>query len=106
MGQLHLDAFNQHLYVFSTCSTIPAHTLLWQGQKIVNLPAPLGSLSKKLTFTPAKLNDGTCCEPQIGDIKSFLWFRQRLRQQGVNISETLITSVYKEWKNPPWQRDK
>lgn len=105
-GNWQFRRFNQHLYVLALAPTIPAHTLLWQGQKIVNLPAPLGSLSKT-NFHPGKLNDGDLVvEPQLGDIKiHFGGFAQRFTPTGCQHSKPL-KQWYKEWKIPPWQRDK
>jgi tRNA(Ile)-lysidine synthase len=105
-GHWQFRRFNQHLYVLALAPTIPAHTLLWQGQKIVNLPAPLGSLSKT-NFHPGKLNDGDLVvEPQLGDIKiHFGGFAQRFTPTGCQHSKPL-KQWYKEWKIPPWQRDK
>lgn len=105
-GNWQFRRFNQHLYVLALAPTIPAHTLLWQGQKVVSLPAPLGTLSKS-AFQQGEPSDlGLLLDPQLGEIKiQFGGFAQRFTPAGGQHSKPL-KQWYKEWRIPPWQRDK
>jgi tRNA(Ile)-lysidine synthase len=105
-GSWQFRRFNQHLYVLALVPTIPAHTLLWQGQKLVSLPAPLGTLSQFPLQQGNRSDADLILDPQLGDLKiQFGGFSQRFTPAGAKHSKPL-KQWYKEWLVPPWQRDK
>lgn len=96
--------FDGRLFVISVESSIPAHTLLWQGQKQLNLPAPLGVLRTQTKAQPDEQN--ILLAPHLGEIKlHFGGYAQRFKPIDGACSKPL-KQWYKEWKIPPWQRDK
>ena len=102
--------FDQRLFVILSEPSILPHTLLWQGQQQLNLPEPLGSLrcqaaEQRVVQRVEQLN---CLlfDPNMGEVKlHFGGYEQRFKPFDRACSKPL-KQWYKEWKIPPWQRDK
>ena len=98
--------FDGRLFVIPVEPSISAHTLLWLGQKQLNLPAPLGTLHCQSTVKQAGYPNGLLFNPEAGELKiHFGGYAQRFKPLDGACSKPL-KQWYKEWKIAPWLRDK
>ena len=105
-SQWQFRRFDGRLFVISVEPSIPSHTLLWQGQKQLSLPAPLGVLRTQTPAQPDEQTQNILLAPHLGEIKlHFGGYAQRFKPLDSACSKPL-KQWYKEWKIPPWQRDK
>lgn len=105
-GNWQFRRFNQHLYVLAVVPDILPHTLLWQNQTSMALPPPLGRLIQVPYQADVISASELLFEPGVGELNiHFGGFAQRFTPIDSPHSKPL-KQWYKEWKIPPWQRDK
>jgi tRNA(Ile)-lysidine synthase len=98
--------FDDHLFVIPVVEPVPAHTILWQGQGRIKLPEPLGILQYQSLVTQSEDDSALWFDPDLGEVKiHFGGYAQRFKPANSAHSKPL-KQWYKEWKIPPWQRDK
>jgi tRNA(Ile)-lysidine synthase len=104
-GDWQFRRFDQRLYVIPFVPSIPPHTLLWQGQKTLSLPNPLGTLSN-VAYQNGHLSESDLVlDTQNGEIKiQFGGYAQRFTPAD-NLHSKPLKQWYKEWKIPSWQRN-
>jgi len=97
--------FDKQLYVIPLVEDVLPHTLLWQGQKELVLPATLGTLVFKPPLSDEQHNVPVF-QPDLGPLRlHFGQFSQRFKPYNAQHSKPL-KQWYKAWEIPPWQRDK
>lgn len=100
--------FDQQLYVVPISKDLSGTRIDWQGEQHISLPQALGCLSftSKTMSTPKKASPACVLDPQVGPISlRFGGYGDKFKALGAQHSKPL-KQWFKQWKIPPWQRDK
>ncbi|WP_340679604.1 tRNA lysidine(34) synthetase TilS [Paraglaciecola sp.] len=98
--------FDDRLFVIPVVESVAAHKMLWQGQGQIKLPEPLGILQCQSSVKQSEDGSALLFVPEAGELKiHFGGYGQRFKPANIAHSKPL-KQWYKEWKIPPWQRDK
>ncbi|KXI27509.1 tRNA lysidine(34) synthetase TilS [Paraglaciecola hydrolytica] len=105
-GNWQFRRFDQRLFVIPAVEPIHAHTLVWQGQTLIKLPEPLGTLAFLSSAEQPNQSNSLLFDSDLGELKLYFGgYTQRFKPANSPFSKPL-KQWYKEWKVPPWQRDK